>query len=365
MIFRPYHDDRKNLRNPTGDFNLSHHRFMSSKSRNPKPPAAHTILTAEDQALFHEAWRLSRKHHGQTLDMYLPGMIRYGNARGRYPAVSITGSRCRLMCDHCKGLLLSPMVKAENPEELVKRCSAFSKNGAHGVLLTGGSDLQGQLPWKHYLPAIERIIGETDLFLSAHTGFPDYRTCRRLKAAGVKQGLIDIMGDAETATSIYHLNGLAPVLEALAAIKESGLQLAPHIVAGLFHGKIKAEMNALEMIRSHTPHVLVIVALTPLKGTPMADASPPSPLEVARLVAQARLLMPEVSISLGCERPRDKQGWEMERLAIQAGVNRMAVWSDQAVHKARRLGLTVRFQYTCCSLDFQKEYASPEQSLDF
>jgi uncharacterized radical SAM superfamily protein len=257
------------------------------------------------------------------------------------------------------------MVKAENPEALYKRCSAFAKNGAHGVLLTGGSDLHGQLPWKHYLPAIERITGETDLFLSAHTGFPDYRTCRQLKAAGVKQGLIDVMGDAETATSIYHLSGLAHVLEALSAIKESGLQLAPHIVAGLFHGKIKAEMKALEIIRSHAPHVLVIVALTPLKGTPMAGASPPSPLDIARLVAQARLLMPKIPISLGCERPRDKQGWEMERLAIGAGVNRMAIWSDQALHEARRLGLTVRFQNTCCSLDFQKEYASLHHMRDF
>ncbi len=338
---------------------------MSSKSRNPKPPAAHTILTAEDQTLFDEAWHLSRKHHGQTLDLYLPGMIRYGNVRGRFPAVSITGSRCRLLCDHCRGLLLSPMVKAESPDDLYNRCRAFSKNGAHGVLLTGGSDLQGQLPWKHYLPAIERINAETDLFLSAHTGFPDYRTCRQLKAAGVKQGLIDVMGDAETASSIYHLKGLEPVLKGLAAIKESGLQLAPHIVAGLFHGKIKAEMKALEIIRSHAPHVLVIVALTPLNGTPMAGASPPSPLEIARLVARARILMPEIPISLGCERPRDKRGWEMERLAIGAGVNRMAVWSDQAVREARRLGLTVRFQHTCCSLDFQKKYACLNHTLDF
>ncbi len=338
---------------------------MSRKSRNTGMPEAPSLLTAQDQELFDEAWRLSREHHGNTLDLYLPGMIRYGNMRGRYPGVSITGSRCQLLCDHCRGLLLTPMIKTTDPDHLVRQCRAFSKNGNHGVLLTGGSDAHGQLPWRRYLPAIRRISTETDLFLSAHTGFPGYRTCRDLKKAGVKQGLIDVMGDAETATSIYHLSGLAPVLEALSAIKESGLQLAPHIVAGLFHGKIKAEMNALEIIRSHTPHVLVIVALTPLKGTPMAGASPPSPLEIARLVAQARLLMPEVPISLGCERPRDKQGWEMERLAIQAGVNRMAVWSDQAVHEARRLGLTVRFQHTCCSLDFQKEYASPGLSLDF
>ena len=338
---------------------------MSSKSRNPRAPEAHTVLTAEDQALFDEAWGLTRKHHGKTLDLYLPGMIRYGNLRGRYPAISITGNQCQLMCDHCRGLLLSPMAKAETPDDLLKRCRAFAKNGAHGILLTGGSDLHGQLPWKRYLPAIDRINSESDLFLSAHTGFPDHNICRQLKSAGVKQGLIDVMGDAETASSIYHLKGLEPVLKGLSAIKESGLQLAPHIVAGLFNGQLKAEMKALEIIRSHAPHVLVIVVLTPLKGTPMAGLSAPSPLEIARLVAHARLLLPKVPISLGCERPRNKKGWEMERLSIQAGVNRMAVWSDQAIHEALKLGLTVRFQHTCCSLDFQKEYASPGRSLEF
>ena len=185
---------------------------MSSKRCTPKSPETHTVLTAEDQSLFDEAWHLSRKHHGETLDLYLPGMIRYGNLRGRYPAISITGNQCRLMCDHCKGLLLGPMVKAETPDDLFKRCRAFEKNGAHGVLLTGGSDLHGQLPWEPYLSAICRINAETDLFLSAHTGFPDHSICRQLKSVGVKQGLIDVMGDAETASSIYHLEGLKPVL---------------------------------------------------------------------------------------------------------------------------------------------------------
>jgi len=42
----------ENLEIQSRYFNLSHHRFMSSKSRKPKPAAAHTILTEEDQALF-------------------------------------------------------------------------------------------------------------------------------------------------------------------------------------------------------------------------------------------------------------------------------------------------------------------------
>ena len=337
---------------------------MSSKSRKSTLPETEPPLTAEDKELFQQAWQVTRKHHGNTLDLYLPGMIRYGNIRGRYPAVSITGDNCRLMCEHCKGLLLRPMIKSETPEDLVRRCRVFAKNGAHGVLLTGGSDLRGQLPWERFLPAITRISAETELFLSAHTGFPGHQICRALKNAGVRQGLIDVMGDHETAAAIYHLDGLGPVLRALSAIKESGLQLAPHIVTGLFHGKIRGEMKALEIIRSHEPHVVVIVVLTPLAGTPMAGVSTPSPLEIARLVARARLLMPEVPISLGCERPRDKTGLEIETLAIRAGITRMAVWSDQAVREAQELGLAIRMQYTCCSVDFQKNYALTKQPVN-
>ena len=40
----------------------------------------------------------------------------------------------------------------------------------------------------------------------------------------------------------------------------------------------------------------------------------------------------------------------MEMLAIDAGVNRMALPSDEAVEHARRHGLEVRFQATCCSV---------------
>ena len=40
----------------------------------------------------------------------------------------------------------------------------------------------------------------------------------------------------------------------------------------------------------------------------------------------------------------------MERLAIDAGVNRMALPSDEAVSHARSYGLEVRYQATCCSV---------------
>jgi uncharacterized radical SAM superfamily protein len=172
--------------------------------------------------------------------------------------------------------------------------------------------------------------------------------------------LIDVMGDDETASQVYHLSGLGQIRQSLDSIAGSGLQLVPHIVTGLYYGRMKSEYQALELLSRYDVSALVIGVLTPLKGTPMAGMAPPSPIEVARLIAQARLMMPQVPISLGCERPRNRQGLMLERMAIKAGATRMAVWSDQAIAEAEGLGLNPRFQYTCCSVEFKKEFESPK-----
>jgi lipoyl synthase len=310
-----------------------------------------------DRDLFQQAWRAARERHGRDVTFYLPGMIRYGGLRGRYPAVSITGTRCRLQCEHCRGRLLEPMIPALTPELLMEKALRLRAKGAHGILLSGGSDPEGRLPWGPFAPAVGRIARGTGMVLTAHAGFPDARDASLLRDAGVRQALIDVMGDRHTARGVYHLPSLDRVIESLDALAEKGPPLAPHIVAGLDHGRIRAETGALEILRPYRLDCLVIVVLTPLPGTPMADVSPPEPLDVARLLARARILMPGVPLSLGCERPRDAKGRVLESLALRAGITRMGVWSEEAVAEARHLGLRPRFQATCCSLPYSAGFS--------
>lgn len=312
-------------------------------------------MTEEDRALFQKAWDTTRTRHGTSVTFYLPGMIRYGRVRGRYPALSLTGTWCALQCDHCRGKLLEPMIPVSGPSDLLEKAARLRARGAQGLLLSGGSDEHGRLPWNAYAEAIARAGLENGLFLTAHTGFPLLEDCRLLRASGVQQGLIDVMGDRETAVGIYHLPGLDAVLRSMDAIVESGLSLVPHIVAGLHFGSIRGEYRALELVASRRPTALVFVVLTGLPGTPMASVRPPSPLEVARLIAEARILMPDVPLSLGCERPRNRDGTLLESLALRAGITRMAVWSEEAVAQARAWGLAPRFQATCCSLPFRTD----------
>jgi uncharacterized radical SAM superfamily protein len=310
-------------------------------------------LNKNFQGLLREARELSWKNFGKKISFYLPGMIKYGAERGSYPAISITGAECELGCDHCKGKILAPMISAATPEKLVQKCQTFAKMGALGCLLTGGSDRRGIMPWDKFADAIAEIKRTTNLRISIHTGIMPRATAFRLKTAGVDQALVDLIGSDDTVRKVYHLDGgVALIRESMSALAEAGIETVPHIVAGLHYGKILGEREAIEVAAEYGVSVLVFVVLTPFGGIPMEGLTPPAAEEVAELIACARLRLPHTVLSLGCERSRGKEGTRTELLAIDAGVNRIAIQSEAAIERAQSYGLDIRYQKTCCSVAF-------------
>jgi len=303
-----------------------------------------------------KAREISWSRFGKSIIFYLPGMFRYDGLSGKYPAVSITGSQCALQCDHCQGKILEPMDATPTPENLVETCINLQQKGNKGVLISGGCDEKGRLPWDIFLPAIEKIKQQTGLYVSVHSGIIDAETAIQLKAVGVDQALIDVIGDDETYQAIYHVPfGVSRIISSMEAMEKANLPFVPHIICGLFHGKINGEKNALQMISSFRVEQIVIVSLMRIRGTPAWDVVPPSPEAVVDIIADARMLMPNTQMNLGCARQRGNT--ELELLAVDAGINKMALPSDEAIQRAKDYGLTIRYQRTCCSVtqDFSAE----------
>lgn len=286
---------------------------------------------------------------GRKITFYLPGMFRCDGVKGKYPGISITGRHCSLSCDHCGGVILNTMISAEKPDELVRKCIRLDRKGHLGVLLSGGCTEKGELPWKRFVPAIAQIKQETNLFISIHSGLIDHESAQALKRAGVDQALIDVIGDDETYKEVYHVPfGVNEIERSMAALDNAKLPTVPHVVCGLNYGRITGEEQALEMISGFPVSQLVIVSLMNLAGTKMEKTTPPAAHHVARIIEKARTLMPEIPISLGCARERGNV--LMERLAIDAGINRMALPSEEALQRAKYYGLEIRYQKTCCSV---------------
>ncbi|MFH1036236.1 MAG: radical SAM protein [Pseudomonadota bacterium] len=301
--------------------------------------------------LLEQARNLARQHQEPGLTIFLPGMFSAYGRRGRYPAVSITGPDCGRNCQHCGGRLLASMSPAATPAQLLDLGRQAAAGGQAGLLLSGGGDASGRLPWRQVLPAIAELSASTPLILTAHVGRIDANLARELKQAGVRQALIDVVGDGDTAREILRLeDGLAGQAQTLAACAAAGLEVVPHIILGLHGGHLRGEETALEIVASINPGRVVLVVFMPLKRTALAGAAPLPVEDAARFIARARLRLPQARQHLGCARPRGRYRHELDALAVRAGINALAIPSDGALAAARELDIPVSFQDTCCSL---------------
>jgi lipoyl synthase len=241
------------------------------------------------------------------------------------------------------------MIPAPDPERLLEACLALARKGNLGVLISGGCDEEGRLPWGPFIPALKEVKRLTGLPVSIHSGFLDEATAHRLKDAGIDQVLIDVIGDDSTYREIYHLeSGVLRLLATLKALTKAQLPIVPHIVCGLHYGRMKGEKNAIEIVAGLNVALLVVVSFMRIPDTPLWHVAPPAAEAIAELIVAARLLMPDTEISLGCARPRGNH--RLEILAIDAGVTRMALPSEEALERARFHGLEIRYQKTCCSV---------------
>ncbi len=297
------------------------------------------------------AWAESRARHGSLLTAYLPGMFVVDGRRGKYRAVSITGDKCDLGCDHCKGTLLRSMEHALGPDDLKRQGQAAVDRGDHGILVTGGCDREGRLPWEQFIPAIRELKEETDLIITVHAGQTDVGIARALKDAGVDQALVDVIGDDDTAGDVYHLpKGTESIRRTLDSLTIAGLEIIPHIIFGIHYGKQRGEMAAMKMLREYPVNKYVVVVIVPTRGTEMAAIQPPPPEQVALFIARARLEMPGPEASLGCARPRGPYRKSVDVLAVRAGINSIALPSHAALQEAEQRGLEIVYKETCCSL---------------
>ena len=296
-----------------------------------------------------EAKEASWQSFGKQITFCVPGMFHLDGVSARHQAISITGDRCALQCDHCRARILSSMFPATTPGLLVEQCLKLSAHGVSGVLVSGGCDSEGRLPWKRFASAIRELKDRTGLFVSVHSGLVDDETAQALRGAGVDQALIDVIGDDETFREVCHIEcGVSRIAASLEALCKAGISVVPHIVCGLHFGEIRGERKALERICSFDLKQVVICSLMRIPGTPAWDWPMPEAGAVADFVAEARIALPAASLSLGCARQRGNR--RLEILAIDAGVNRMALPSEEAIEHARKCGLEIRYQATCCSV---------------
>lgn len=325
---------------------------------------AETIWSLPEAELTSYLEQSQHSECGKRIRFYVPSFMyyktsRYKSSSNEFPTFSVTGNHCSLRCKHCNGKVLETMYPATTPEELLKVASRLKHEGSVGCLISGGCLPDGTIPLNRFIGAIGRIKKELGFKVFVHTGIINSIAAKKLKRSGIDAALIDVIGDEETIREVYNLNvNPTSYLESLGALDGSGIPFVPHVIVGLNHGRIKGEMQALQMISGFKPSAMVVIAFMPIHGTPMGSDDPPKPLDIARVLLTARATFPHLPVVLGCMRPKGKHRVQTDTLAIRAGVDAIAFPAEEAVALAESQGFQVSFSTACCA----QVYADIQQS---
>jgi uncharacterized radical SAM superfamily protein len=323
----------------------------------------HAILEAPKNELedwMREAMQVRLQSFGRNLLCYSPTAYPYRireheqTSSHNFLSLSITGTSCSLNCEHCNGRLLRGMESKTTPELLFERCKEIKNLGGQGVLISGGSDTSGHVPLKRFGEAIGRVKRELEMLVVVHTGLVDSETARILAEAQIDAAMIDVVGDRDVASRVYHLSsGPKKMRHSLDLLEEQKIATVPHVLVGLDYGRLRGEIEALQIIAQGTPSAVVIIALSPIKKTPMESVLPPTPEEIGRIMTTARLGFRNTPVLLGCARPKGRHRIDTDVFAIRSGMNGVALISQEGVDFAEHLGLVPIFEDVCCSLAYQ------------
>lgn len=307
-----------------------------------------------------DAWELARENFGWEVVFYVPGLKGYrtteyqNSPRPLFVPVSVTGTRCQLNCLHCRKTLLKDMYQVSSPDELYQLGAYLRKLGCHGILLSGGSTSNGEVPLISFLSAAGSLKRDLEIKIAVHTGLVSKDLAQALAEAEVDTAMVDIIGSDETIREVCNMRASVDDFErSLGYLYQYGVKTSPHVVIGLHFGKIVGEEKALELISSYPVASLVLVVLNPLSSTPMALVKPPHPLRLRSIFLKARMMFPRTPLVLGCARPGGKHKKVTDFIALEAGFNGIAYPTDGIASYGRKRGLKVRFEECCCSLIFE------------
>ncbi len=260
-------------------------------------------------------------------------------------AVSVTGRACASNCAHCGGHYLEDMLTPEDALQLAK-----GERKVRSWLVSGGCDAAGRVP----LLADEAFLEELGRLgpLNLHAGLirtPDQAKAIARHARAVS---FDFIVDDETIEEVYGFPGVTgeDFIRSFQLLSDV-THVLPHVLIGIAGGRIKGEGEALRELARLGAHGVVLLVLIPTEGSRFEKAEPPDLNDVARVMAEARLLLPDAPVQLGCMRPKGPYRAALDVLAVRAGVDRIAVPTPAAVREAETLGLEPVWSEECCVFD--------------
>lgn len=269
-----------------------------------------------------------------TVIAYYPG--------NDFPSISVTGTRCDQMCEHCKGVHLRGMIPVASNDELSDLAQSLLEKGCTGYLLSGGCDASGSVPVPLFSKAVSRTSDK--LSVNVHAGFIRPSEAKELADAGVSCFSVDIHQDKGEMTSVLHLDrDPKDYSELLDILIGTGVKVVPHLTVGFGYNDLAL---SADLIVSKGLKDIVLLSMMPTPGTAVEE----SVLTEDAIIDAVRILKRRgLNVILGCMRDRSLRGLEIR--CIEEGITRLANPSAETLRWAEDNGYRVEKRKICCCFD--------------
>lgn len=202
-------------------------------------------------------------------------------------------------------------------EEALKLAVENEKNGAHRFsLVTSGKGMQGE-DFKKIITIYDYINEKTSIKLCASHGIISYEQMMSLKESGVLRYHHNVETSREYYERICTTHTYQDRIDTIKNAKKAGLEVCSGGIIGLGESVEDRVEMAFELKNLNIMSIPINV-LMPVKGTPLENLQPLSPLEILKTISVFRLINPKADIRYAGG--RSKLG-DMQKKGLEAGIN--------------------------------------------
>lgn len=206
------------------------------------------------------------------------------------------------------------------PEKVLAMAATAKAAGAERFCM--GAAWRQVRDGKEFDAVIEMVEGVRRLDMEACVtlGMLKPHQAERLAKAGLTAYNHNLDTSPEFYSRIITTRTYQDRLETLSTVRATGVELCSGGIIGMGEG-IRDRAAMLQVLAGFAPHPesVPINALVPVEGTPLAKRERIDPLELVRMVATARLVMPQSTVRLSAGRSSLTR--EAQILCLMAGAN--------------------------------------------
>jgi biotin synthase len=285
------------------------------------PPIRHDWSTAEIQALLELP----------LVDLLWQAQAMHRQANPGYRVqlaslLSVKTGGCEEDCAYCPQSMHHSSDVTGRPElalqvqPVLERARAARAAGAHRFCMGWAwRDIRDGAPFEAMLEMV-RGVRELGLEACVTAGMLSDSQARRLAEAGLTAYNHNLDTSPEHYGQIIGTRSYQERLETLARVRRAGIDLCCGGIIGMGE-RIGDRASLLQVLASLEPHPesVPINALVAVAGTPLEDQPPVDPLDLVRMVATARILMPHSRVRLSAG--REGLSREAQLLCLLAGAD--------------------------------------------